>query len=219
MPPPPGFAADQEPFLPWHAGRLFAALYQHVLAQGLALGGLIPGGAAVLVANGRAGADAEALARQSARVLLADPSPVALAAARRRAKLLGFYWEHLRAAPETLPVKDRAVEFSVMRDGLARLVDRERALTELARVSRLAVVVMDRLDRLPTGWFAARGWEERLRRRLDLTPLPAPHWLRGWQRPVAVWVGRAALKAVRTACDPFGGYGILVAVRRESATR
>ncbi len=214
---PVGFAPAEEPFLPWHAGRLFAGFYQNALDQALTRGGLIPAGAAVLVVNARGGADVEAMARPGARVFALDPHAPALEAARKRAKLLGFYWEHLRATPEALPVRDRSVEFSLLRDGLGRVTDRERALGEMARVSRLAVIVMDRWATLPRGWFAARGWEERERRLLDLAPLPARGWRRGWQRPLAVWLGRAAARLARAALDPWGGYGILVAVRREGS--
>lgn len=103
---------------------------------------LLPG-AAVLVACGGAGLDAEFLVEAGARVILSDISPGVLLQAQERSRRFGLDLELVVADAEALPFADHSVDVVYVHDGLHHLEQPDLGLAEMARVAAVAVSISE----------------------------------------------------------------------------
>ena len=105
----------------------------------------VRGRLALSVCSG-SGMDAEFLERGGARVVGLDISHGALLRSRRRAHTYGLAYVLVRGDAEALPFRSSAFDVSFVHDGLHHLVEPRRAITEMARVARGAVVITEPAD-------------------------------------------------------------------------
>ena len=89
------------------------------------------------------GMDVEFMAEQGARVIGLDLSKEAVSRARERARRHGFRPLLVVGDAENLPFRDAAVAVGFVHDGLHHLVEPHRAIGELARIARDAVVLIE----------------------------------------------------------------------------
>lgn len=92
------------------------------------------------------GMDAEMLARCSSAVVGLDISAGAIDRAAIRARTYGVHYTLVRADAEQLPFASGSFDVAWVHDGLHHLDAPERALAEMARVSRRAVVITEPAD-------------------------------------------------------------------------
>lgn len=92
------------------------------------------------------GMDAEYLVRAGARVVAMDISSGCLWRARMRGERFGLDYALVRADAENLPFADQSFDYAFVHDGLHHLPAPDRAVTEMARVARHGIVVMEPAD-------------------------------------------------------------------------
>jgi SAM-dependent methyltransferase len=100
-------------------------------------------GALVVSVCGGSGMDAEFLAAEGARVLLADISPGAAKRARERAERFDLPIFPLVADALQLPLADRSVDVAYIHDGLHHLDRPLVGVAEMCRVARRAISITE----------------------------------------------------------------------------
>jgi 2-polyprenyl-3-methyl-5-hydroxy-6-metoxy-1,4-benzoquinol methylase len=128
---------------PHGCGRLYDFLIEHKFRTGLAVLGLDISGMSVLEICGGSGMMAEKFARAGARVTGTDFSPAAIARARERARRYHFDATFLVADAENLAFANHSFDIVAVHDGLHHLDNPERAISEMARVARRGVLILD----------------------------------------------------------------------------
>ena len=123
------------------------ALHQWLLTQKFRrsvsqIGHLLQGATALTICGG-SGMDAEFLARQGARVVVSDISAGAAKRAQARAVRFGLPLLPVVADAESLPFPDHVFDVVYVHDGLHHLERPDRALAEMARVTRGAVSITE----------------------------------------------------------------------------
>ncbi len=228
---------------PHNCGRLYEYLIEHKFRTAMRLLGLEFTRRTVLEVCCGSGMMAEKFARAGAAVTGIDFSSAAVARAHERVRRCGFAASFLTGDAEDLAFADRSFDIVAVHDGLHHLGDPPRAIREMARVAREAVLILDPADaaltRLAVRFGLAHEIEEAGNqiRRLVASEVAAilheagyrrvrwrrslmyyPHRPPGWWR----WLDRApAFAAVRAAfrcCDiAFGRWGnkLALAARRE----
>ena len=184
----------------------------------LGLEDLLSGSTALTVCGG-SGLDAEYLARAGARVVLTDISLGVLRQAAERVRRFGLEVDLVVADAENLPFRDESFDVTYVHDGLHHLERPALALTELARVSRLAVSVSEPARAFATASAVRLGFAEHREeagnvvRRLTLVEIlstlsahgfapVAPHryamYYRHWPGPAVRLLSRARLLPLAT---------------------
>jgi SAM-dependent methyltransferase len=128
---------------PHGCGRLYDFLLEHKFRTGLGVLGLDMAGMSVLEICCGSGMMAEKFARASANVTAADFSPAAIARARERARRYHFDATFLVADAENLAFANHSFDIVAVHDGLHHLDNPERAISEMARVARRGVLILD----------------------------------------------------------------------------
>ena len=105
-------------------------------------GGRLDGWTALTVCGG-SGMDAEFLANAGAAVISSDLSIGAAGRVRERARRHGTPIEPIVADVEHLPFADRSVDLVYVHDGLHHLEDPWSGISEMARVARRAVCIIE----------------------------------------------------------------------------
>jgi len=105
--------------------------------------GLDISGMSVLEICGGSGMMAEKFARAGATVTGTDFSPAAIARARERSRRYHFDGTFLVADAENLAFADRSFDIVAAHDGLHHLDNPERAISEMARVARRGILILD----------------------------------------------------------------------------
>jgi SAM-dependent methyltransferase len=176
-------------------------------------------------------------------VTATDFSPPAIARARERARRREWRLISMAADAERLPFCDRSFDIAAVHDGLHHLEHPERAIAEMARVAREAVLIMDpaeaALTRLAVRAGIAEDVEEagnqvrrlnperiasllrragfaeiRWQRRLMYYPHRPWEWLRWFDHPVSFAAFRAAYAGGNLALGRWGNKLTLAARRR-----
>jgi len=128
---------------PHSCGRLYGYLIEHKFHTGLRVLGTEIFRRSVLEICCGSGMMSEKFARHGARVTGLDFSGSAIARARERARRFGFDARFLIGDAENLAFQDGSFDIVAVHDGLHHLNDPFRAIGEMARVARHAVLVMD----------------------------------------------------------------------------
>jgi len=128
---------------PHNCGRLYQFLMEHKLRTGLNMLELELGGRSVLEVCCGSGMMSEKFARAGAVVTASDFSPAAISRARERAKRHQFSARFVVADAENLAFPDRSFDIVAVHDGLHHLDAPRRAIIEMARVGRQAVLILD----------------------------------------------------------------------------
>ncbi|PYQ65142.1 MAG: hypothetical protein DMF54_11925 [Acidobacteria bacterium] len=118
----------------------------------------------VLVICCGSGMDAEYLIRRGARVVAMDISIGCLQRARVRGARYGLEFTLVRGDADDLPFSDASFDYTFVHDGLHHLTEPERAIREMARVSRLGILISEPADasltRLLTRAHIMKPYEE-----------------------------------------------------------
>jgi SAM-dependent methyltransferase len=128
---------------PHNCGRLYQFLIEYKLRAGLNMLDLQLGGRSVLEVCCGSGMMSETFAHAGAAVTASDFSPAAIGRARERARRYRFSATFLVADAENLPFPDRSFDIVAVHDGLHHLEEPRRAISEMARVARQAVLILD----------------------------------------------------------------------------
>jgi SAM-dependent methyltransferase len=176
---------------PHHCGRLYQFLIGYKFRMGLEALGLELSGRTVLELCCGSGMLAEALAQCGAKVTGIDLSSAATARARERARRYGFTAEFLVADAERLPFPDRSFDVVAVHDGLHHLDDPYRAVGEMARVAREAVLILEPARAALTGMAVRAGLAEEIEEAGNyvyrLVPSEIAAYLRQQGFPHAAW--------------------------------
>ncbi len=135
--------AEFETTRPHGCGRWYNYLMEYKMEMGLRSLPFAITGQRVLVACCGSGMDAEFIARHGARVVGLDLSRDAVRRARTRAERFQFALHLVVGDAEHLPFRDGAVVVCFVHDGLHHLSDPHRAIRELLRVARGAVLLIE----------------------------------------------------------------------------
>jgi ubiquinone/menaquinone biosynthesis C-methylase UbiE len=103
-------------------------------------------GSKVLVICCGSGMDAEYVVRAGAGVVAMDISDGCLDRARLRANRYGLKYDLVRGDAENLPFGDGTFDYGFVHDGLHHLPEPDRAIAELARISRRGIIVTEPAD-------------------------------------------------------------------------
>jgi SAM-dependent methyltransferase len=165
-------------------------------------------GASVVDVCCGSGMDAEYLVRAGAEVVAVDISAGCLRRARERAQRYGVSYGLVLGDAENLPFRDGAFDYGFVHDGLHHLTSPERAIRELARVSRRGLIVTEPADAAITnllirlglmkpyeeaGNFVIRFRADRLEglcRSLGFDRIKSSRYLVKYGHPPARWWGR-----------------------------
>lgn len=128
---------------PHGCGRLYDFLIDYKLRAGLRVLGLPLVGRTVLEVCCGSGMMAEKFASAGAAVTGIDFSPTAISRARERARRYRFEATFIVGDAENLAFRDRSFDIVMVHDGLHHLEHAERAIREMARVARNAVLILD----------------------------------------------------------------------------
>ncbi len=128
---------------PHGCGRLYEFLIEHKFRMGLGVLGLDIAGMSVLEICCGSGMMAEKFTRAGARVTATDFSPAAIARARERARRYHFDATFLVADAENLAFANHSFDIVAVHDGLHHLDNPERAISEMARVARRGILILD----------------------------------------------------------------------------
>ena len=149
---------------PHGESRLYQFLMDYKLKRVLRLASRPLTNLTVLVVCSGSGMDAEFVARTGARVVALDISQGCLDRARIRSQRYGVSYELVRAAAEHLPFPDGTFDYAFVHDGLHHLADPSRAVTEMARVARMGILVTEpaqaAVTGVPTRMRLMRAYEE-----------------------------------------------------------
>lgn len=227
---------------PHGCGRVYDFLIERKFQDGMAVLGVPVRGRELLEICAGSGMMAEKFSRAGATVTATDFSPAAIARARERARRHHFALDVSVADAERLPFKDRSFDIAAVHDGLHHLENPERAIAEMARVAREAVLIMDpaeaALTRLAVHAGMAEDVEEagnrvrrvnpeqaarilrdcgfggvRWRRRLMYYPHRPWEWLRWFDNPISFAAFRAAYSGGNLALGRWGNKLSLTARR------
>jgi SAM-dependent methyltransferase len=128
---------------PHGESRLYQYVMNFKIARVIGLLGRPVRGSSVLAVCCGSGMDAEYLARCGADVTALDISPGCLRRAQTRALRYGVRYALVRGDAEHLPFADNSFDFAFVHDGLHHLEQPNRAVCEMTRVARLAVMVSE----------------------------------------------------------------------------
>jgi SAM-dependent methyltransferase len=128
---------------PHGCGRLYDFLIDYKFREGLRVLGLPVAGCSLLEVCCGSGMMAEKFALAGAAVTGIDFSPAAIARARERARRYRFDASFIVGDAENLAFPDRSFDVVAVHDGLHHLEHPERAIREMARVARHAVLILD----------------------------------------------------------------------------
>jgi SAM-dependent methyltransferase len=128
---------------PHNCGRLYQFLIEHKFQTGLNVLGLELDGRSVLEVCCGSGMMSEKFASAGAVVTASDLSAAPIFRARERAGRYRFSASFLVADAENLAFPDRSFDIVAVHDGLHHLDEPRRALSEMARVARQAVLILD----------------------------------------------------------------------------
>lgn len=227
---------------PHNCGRLYQFLIEHKFRIGLKVLDLELGGRSLLEVCCGSGMMTEKFAGAGAVVTASDFSPAAIFRARERAERRRFSASFLVADAENLAFPDRSFDIVAVHDGLHHLDEPRRAIREMARVARQAVLILDparaALTRLAVRLGVAKEVEEagnevkrvaprevaailgeegyhhvRWRRTLMYYPHQPFGWFRWFDRRPAFAAFQAAFWCTNLACGRWGNKLALVARR------
>lgn len=142
---------------PRGGGRFYTFLMNYKVGTALGLLGESIAGRSVLDVCSGSGMDAELLLSHGPDVVCLDISERAIARAAERAHRYALNYRLVVGDVENLPFPDRAFDYVFVHDGLHHLDDPERAIAEMARVSRRGVVITEPADALLTGLLVRTG--------------------------------------------------------------
>ncbi|HVB81977.1 MAG TPA: class I SAM-dependent methyltransferase [Candidatus Binataceae bacterium] len=128
---------------PHDCGRVYEYLIETKFRTAVGLLSFPLAGRTVLEICAGSGMMAEKFARAGATVTATDFSPAAIVRASERARRYGFTVRLMAADAERLPFSDRSFDIVAVHDGLHHLEHPGRAIREMARVARQAVLIMD----------------------------------------------------------------------------
>jgi ubiquinone/menaquinone biosynthesis C-methylase UbiE len=128
---------------PRYCGELYTHLIEYKFKTGCEVLGLELAGRTLLEICAGSGMISEKFARAGAIVTATDLSISAIIRARERARRYYFAATFAVADAERLPFPDRSYDLVSVHDGLHHLEHPERAVCEMARIARLAVLIMD----------------------------------------------------------------------------
>jgi SAM-dependent methyltransferase len=176
---------------PRECGRVYEFLIGEKFRAGMAVLGLDVRRRTVLELCCGSGLMTEALARRGARVTGTDVSAQALERARERARRYGFDARFQAADAEALPFRDGAFDIVAVHDGLHHLDAPDRAIREMARVARHAVLILEparaALTRLAVRLGLAEEVEEAGNHVHRLAAAELAGWLEAAGFPRATW--------------------------------
>lgn len=128
---------------PHSCGRLYEYLMEQKFQAGLDMVGMKLRGCSVLEICCGSGMMSEKFAARGALVTGVDFSPAAIERASERARRFDFQARFLVGDAENLEFSDRSFDVVAVHDGLHHLNDPFRAIGEMARVTRGALIIMD----------------------------------------------------------------------------
>jgi SAM-dependent methyltransferase len=135
--------AEFEIARPHECGELYDYLIERKFQTGCEVLGVSLAGRTLLEICAGSGMMSEKFARAGAIVTVTDFSPAAVSRARERARRYGFSASFAVADAERPPFPDRSFDIVAVHDGLHHLENPERAIREMGRVARRAVLIMD----------------------------------------------------------------------------
>jgi ubiquinone/menaquinone biosynthesis C-methylase UbiE len=128
---------------PHGCGRLYDYLITSKIRMALRSLPFPVAGRLVLNACCCSGMDLELVARRGARVVGLDLSKDAVRRAQERARRFGFEARLVVGDAELLPFRSDSVDVALVHDGLHHVPDPHRAIRELTRVGRSAVLLVE----------------------------------------------------------------------------
>jgi SAM-dependent methyltransferase len=131
---------------PHECGRFYEYVIERKFETGIGVLGLDLRGKALLEICAGSGMMSEKFARAGAIVTSTDFSSAAILRARERARRYRFSVMLAVANSETLPFQDQSFDVVSVHDGLHHLDHPEEAIREMARIARVAVLIMDPAD-------------------------------------------------------------------------
>jgi SAM-dependent methyltransferase len=228
---------------PHGCGRVYDFLIERKFQDGMRMLATALGGRSVLEVCAGSGMMAEKFVRAGAAVTATDFSPAAMARARERARRHRFRLQLMAADAERLPCRDRSFDIVAVHDGLHHLEHPERAIAEMARVAREAVLIMDPAEAALTRLAVRAGVAEDVekagnqvrrlnpervatvlrgsgfgeihyRRRLMYYPHRPWEWLRWFDHPISFAAFRAVYAGGNLALGRWGNKLALTARRK-----
>jgi SAM-dependent methyltransferase len=230
---------------PHSCGRLYEYLMEEKFRGGLGTIDMNLKGRSVLEICCGSGMMSEKFAGRGALVTGLDFSPAAIERANERARRFGFSARFVVGDAENLTFADRSFDVVAVHDGLHHLDHPFRAISEMARVSRCAVIIMDpavaaltklavklgiavdvedagnEVKRLVPSEVAAcllgRGFEQvRWARKLMYYPHQPNEWFKVFSSPWLFWIAKSTYLAVNKVAGRWGNKLALGARRLEA---
>lgn len=143
---------------PAGAGRLYEWSIETKFRRALGLASFPLKGVTVLDICCGSGMGAEIYVWCGARVTGLDISDRSIARARERAKRHGFAAEFVTGDAENLPFPDQSFDVVTVHDGLHHLPNPHKAVAEMARVARKAIIVIEPARSWLTQQAVTAGW-------------------------------------------------------------
>jgi len=131
---------------PHGTGRLYEFLIAYKMRAMARLVGASFSGQKLLNVCCGSGMEAEYFAKLGAEVFVLDLSSVALQGAEKRARRFGFSLRTIAGDAESLPFKSENFDFAFVHDGLHHLSEPEKAIKEMARISRKGIFFTEPAD-------------------------------------------------------------------------
>jgi SAM-dependent methyltransferase len=128
---------------PRDCGELYQYLIEHKFQTGREVLGLNLAGRSLLEICAGSGLMSEKFSCAGAIVTATDFSTAAILRAHERAKRYNFRAAFAVADAEQMPFEDHSFDIVAVHDGLHHLRDPERAIREMGRIARRAVLIMD----------------------------------------------------------------------------
>jgi SAM-dependent methyltransferase len=128
---------------PHSAGRFYEALIDRKLRSALSLLDFDVRGLSLLEVCCGSGMISEALSSRGARVTAFDFSSAAIRRARERQRRYGFQARWLVADAQTPPFAERSFDVVAVHDGLHHLQNPYQSIEAMARIARMAVMVLE----------------------------------------------------------------------------
>ena len=218
---------------PHSCGRLYEYLMEQKFQTGLSMISMKLSGCSVLEICCGSGMMSEKFAARGAQVTGLDFSPAAIERARERARRFNFQARFLVGDAENLEFRDRSFDVVAVHDGLHHLNDPFRAIGEMARVTRGAIILMDPADAaltklavrlgiavdveeagnevkrlVPSEVVASlqeRGFEQiRWQRTLMYYPHQPNGWFKVLSSPWLFWAAKGAFLTINTVAGRWG---------------